>query len=87
MGYLFTDAGLVGLIIAISELFKRVELVETKWLPIVDVVAGLILGIVVRGYMDGEGLVRGLIFGLALGLSACGLFSGTKNVVEGILSP
>lgn len=53
-----------------------------KYIPLFDVVLGLIGGIVVYGYSMDYGLIKGFMIGLAIGLSACGLFSGLKNLVE-----
>lgn len=77
--YLLTPAAQVALIIGIAEVIK-ISGVPSKYIPIVDVLLGLLSGIGVYGLAMGYGIVRGLITGLALGLSACGLFNGIKNV-------
>lgn len=83
MTYLFTPVAQVALIIGIAEIIKRGGL-PAKYIPIVDVVLGLISGIFVYGVGMDYGITNGVMLGLALGLSACGLFSGIKNVTEGI---
>lgn len=78
---LLQPAAQVALIIALAQLIKEVGL-NAKYIPIVDVVLGLISGIGVYGLLQGMGIAYGIIIGLALGLSACGLFSGIKNLKE-----
>lgn len=80
--YLLTPAAQVALIIGIAEVIK-ISGFPSKYIPIVDLVLGLISGIGVYGFAMEYGVVRGLITGIALGLSACGLFSGIKNVAGG----
>ena len=79
---LLTPSMQVALIMAIAQLVKQLGL-PAKWIPVVDVVCGVISGVVVFGILQGLGIVQGIIIGLALGLSACGLFSGIKNVTGG----
>ena len=79
--YLLTPAAQVALIIGLAEIVKQCGL-DKKWVPLVDVGLGLISGIGVYGVLLGQGIVNGIVIGLALGLSACGLFSGIKNLTE-----
>ena len=81
IAYLLTPVAQVGLIIGIAELVKRVGL-KSKWIPLVDLGLGLASGIGVYGFALGYGIVSGIMVGLALGLSACGLFSGVKNLTQ-----
>ena len=77
--YLLTPAAQVALIIGIAELCKRVG-VASRYIPIIDVILGLVSGICIYGISMGLGLCKGVVLGVALGLCACGLFSGIKNV-------
>ena len=81
IAYLLTPVAQVALIMGIAEIIKRLGL-ETKWIPVIDLVLGLISGISIYGFALGHGIVDGIVLGIALGLSACGLFSGIKNVTE-----
>ena len=81
INYLLAPAGQVALIIGLAQMSKGLGL-KTKWIPLLDVVLGIISGLVVYGYEYHLGLIRGFMLGLAIGLSACGLFSGVKNIVE-----
>lgn len=79
--FLFTPMAQIGLIIGIAEVFKKIGF-KVKYIPLLDVILGLISGIGVYGLMMGYGIQTGAVVGIALGLSACGLFSGIKNVKE-----
>jgi hypothetical protein len=80
--YLFTPVAQVAVIIGLAEIIKRAGL-DKRYIPMVDIVLGLISGIFVYGYVLDYGIADGIILGIALGLSACGLFSGVKNTLEG----
>lgn len=75
---LLTPASQVAIIIGLAEVAKRAGL-DTRFIPLLDLILGLCSGIFVFGMMLGEGIGNGVVIGLALGLSACGLFSGIKN--------
>ncbi len=79
--YLLTPVAQVALIIGLAELFKQIGL-NKRWIPLVDLGLGLASGIFIYGIAMSYGLLDGIIIGIALGLSACGLFSGFKNVTE-----
>jgi len=77
--YLISPAAQVMFIMAIAEIAKNLGL-DARFVPILDVALGIILGIAVFTLLQSMGVVEGIILGLAAGLSACGLFSGIKNV-------
>lgn len=79
--YLFTPVAQVALIIGLAEIIKRMGL-NTKYIPMVDVGLGLLSGLCVYTFAMGYSIVEGIILGIALSLSACGLFSGIKNTME-----
>lgn len=78
--YLVTPVGMVALIIALAEVAKNLG-VNKKYIPLLDLVIGLIGSFFI--YQDLTVIYRVLV-GIALGLSACGLFSGIKNTYESI---
>jgi len=80
--YLLTPMAQIAMIIALAEVIKRAGFPK-KYIPIVDVILGILSGIFVTGIILGYGIDKGVIIGIALGLSACGTFSGIKNVQEG----
>ncbi|MEK5173246.1 hypothetical protein NST63_08635 [Heyndrickxia sp. FSL W8-0496] len=71
------DMAIIPLILGLVELFKRGGLPD-KFSPFVAVFFGLLAGIF---YFDAP-IKEGIIVGLMLGLSATGLYSGTKNIVK-----
>lgn len=80
--YLLSPAAQVLLIIALAELVKRLELFDSKYIPLLDLGLGIVSGVIVFGIMQGFGWLTGILLGIALGLMACGLFSGVKNVTK-----
>ena len=69
------DLGLlVMIVIALSEVFKQVGIVATKYIPILNIVFGIVGGIV---YLPND-LKTNILMGLIIGLSASGLFDITK---------
>ncbi|WP_099158278.1 MULTISPECIES: hypothetical protein [Virgibacillus] len=71
------DVAIIPLILAMVELVKIVGL-PVKYSPFVAVVLGLAFGIF---YLDAS-LKQNIIVGLMYGLSATGLYSGTKNMTQ-----
>lgn len=69
----------VALIIGIAELIKRLGF-NPKFIPIINLALGLVAGI----GLNTEDIGKGIFVGLAVGLSASGLYSGVKNTKEGI---
>ena len=79
--YLLTPLAQIALIMALAEVAKKLGL-KTKYIPLLDIAFGLISGVLVYTMYLGYAPVEGVLVGLALGLSACGLFSGVKNLIE-----
>lgn len=69
---------LIPVILGLAEIAKSLGMPK-KYSPIVSLVLGIIAGIV---YVHPENLVAAILVGIALGLSAVGLYSGTKNTKE-----
>lgn len=78
--YLLTPVAQVALIIGLAEIAKKIGM-PTRWIPLLDLGLGIISGVIVYGFALGYGVINGVLVGIAVGLSACGLFSGIKNVV------
>lgn len=78
--YLLAPTTQIALIIGIAEVIKKMG-VNPKYIPLLDLVLGLISGFLV--YYEDLGLTKSLMIGLMFGLSACGLFSGYKNLTKG----
>lgn len=72
------DVMIVPFILGVVELVKKLGL-PSKFCPIVGVVLGVVIGIV---YISPTDITKGILVGASLGLSAVGLYSGTKNTKE-----
>jgi hypothetical protein len=79
--YLLTPVAQVALIMGLAELMKRSG-TPSRFIPLFDLGLGLVSGICVYGLTMHYGITESIVLGIALGLSACGLFSGVKNVIE-----
>lgn len=79
--FLLTPIAQVGLIIGLAEIIKRLGL-ESRFIPLVDISLGLISGIEIYSVGLGYPISEGILIGFALGLEACGLFSGCKNLFK-----
>lgn len=74
----FTNISLmVAIVMGLSEVFKNLGL-NSKLIPIVNLILGIIVGIVYSGL----GIKNGIATGIIVGLTASGFYSGTKNVIE-----
>lgn len=74
------EVAIIPLIIGVVELLKSVGL-PRKFSALGAAVLGILIGVF---YMYPKEIPKGIIIGLSLGLSASGLYSGTKNTVQGI---
>ncbi|HHW74859.1 MAG TPA: hypothetical protein GX744_06340 [Firmicutes bacterium] len=68
---------LIPIIVGLSELLKRFGL-PNRFVPIAALVMGLFFSFF---YLAPGEPKRAILFGAVLGLSAIGLFSGTKNTI------
>lgn len=80
--YLLQPAGQIALIIGLAELLKLVG-VPSRWIPLFDLVMGVVSGCLVYAVALGQPWIEAIMLGVAMGLAACGLFSGIKNVAFG----
>jgi hypothetical protein len=71
----------VPIIIGLIEVLKRVLGMDAKLAPVVAVVLGLAASFGVTYFGETEAF-EAVVLGLAVGLSAVGLYSGSKNVNE-----
>lgn len=72
------DVLIIPLILGIVEIFKRAG-IDAKWLPFISLALGIAIGIF---YVSADDWKQGILVGAMLGLSASGLYSGTKNTLE-----
>lgn len=74
----YAGIAIIPLLIGILEVFKKLGLTE-KYVPIASLVLGIGIGITLFG---GGDAIEGVVQGIFIGLSAVGLYSGTKNTIE-----
>lgn len=79
--YLLTPVAQIALIMALAEVAKRIGL-KTKWIPLLDLGLGIVAGLLIYTAHLGYTPIEGVVVGIACGLSACGLFSGVKNLIN-----
>jgi predicted RND superfamily exporter protein len=71
----------VLVIIALIEVFKKVFNLDAKFAPVAAIILGLAASFGLTYYGETKAF-EAIITGLAVGLSAVGLYSGTKNMAE-----
>ncbi|WP_453992091.1 holin [Bacillus nitroreducens] len=74
---MFELALVIAVVIALTELVKRLEIIPVKYLPALSLVLGLVAGIF---YVAASTIQDKIMFGLMIGLSAAGLFDQTKII-------
>ena len=74
------EVPIVPLIIGVVELLKSLGL-PNKFSALAAAVLGVLAGIF---FLYPQDIPKGIIIGLSLGLAASGLYSTTKNTVEGV---
>ncbi len=73
----FAGIYIVGLIIGISEVFKKAG-INNRYIPILNLILGLLAGM----FLLGDDIKSGVVIGIFIGLSASGLYSGAKNTLD-----
>lgn len=74
----YTDALIIGVIIATVEVFKFLE-APKKMLPLSAIALGMVGGIF---YIYPGDLKAGILTGLIMGLAASGFYSGGKTIIK-----
>ena len=69
----------VGIIMGIAQIAKGLG-INVKYIPILNIAIGILLSILIAP----EDIRFGIFNGIIAGLSASGLYSSQKNVIEGI---
>jgi uncharacterized membrane protein YGL010W len=73
-----TVAVFIAVIVGLVELFKKSLGLPVRYAPLLSVLLGLPVGIL---YLNVD-LKTGIVYGLIIGLSACGLYSGVKSTTK-----
>ena len=74
----YAGIALIPLVIGVSEVIKKIGF-NQKFIPVVNLILGLAAGIF---FLNPGDIKAGIIQGIFIGLSASGLYSGTKNIVQ-----
>ncbi|SMO55194.1 hypothetical protein [Melghirimyces algeriensis] len=74
----FDDAMLIAVITGLVELFKDVGFPK-RFAPLLALACGIAAGVF---YVNPGDLTAGILSGIVMGLSAVGLYSGSKNMVK-----
>lgn len=74
------DVAIIPFIVAFVELTKRLGL-PVKFCGLAAAVIGMLIGVF---YLFPANILQGILVGAAMGLGASGLYSTTKNTIEGI---
>lgn len=74
----YTDVLLIAIIIGLVELLKRLSFPH-KLLPVASLLFGVVGGVV---YLHPTDIKAGVLMGIVMGLSASGLYSGGKTMIE-----
>lgn len=72
------DVVILPFIIGLVQVLKKTGL-PTRFVPVVSIFFGALIGVI---YLSPQDIAQGILVGTAIGLSASGLYSGTKTVVE-----
>lgn len=75
----YAGIAIIPLLIGVLEVIKRLGL-PVKYIPLLSLILGIAIGIIL--FAEGD-LIGGIVQGVFIGLSAVGLYSGTKNTIEG----
>ena len=70
---------IIAVVLALTELIKRLSFIPVKYLPAASVFLGLFAGIF---YVDVATMQEKIMFGLMIGLSAAGLFDQSKIITK-----
>ncbi|KAB2337665.1 hypothetical protein F7731_08715 [Cytobacillus depressus] len=70
---------IIAVVLALTELIKRLGFMPVRYLPAASVLLGLLAGII---NVDVPTLQEKIMFGLMIGLSAAGLFDQSKIVTK-----
>lgn len=74
------EVALVPVIIGVAEVAKRVGF-PNKYIPVLNLGLGVAAGFI---YVAPSNSAEAALVGIALGLSASGLYSGVKNVAQAV---
>jgi len=79
MDFSVYGVGIIPVIVALVEVFKKVGL-PVRFAPLASLLLGIVSGFV---YLAPDDPPKAVLYGIVAGLSAVGLFSGTRATCNG----
>jgi len=76
---MFEITVMIGIIVGLSQIGKIIGL-QTKYVPLLNVTLGIVLGVL---FLDGD-IKTNVFQGIIIGLSASGLFDHTKMIKKDV---
>ena len=76
-------SALVGIVVALTETLKQLEIIPGKYIPLVS----LFIGIALCMFAAPGNFQKAVFEGIIVGLTASGLYSSGKNVMQGLKAP
>ncbi|MEC1716584.1 holin [Schinkia azotoformans] len=76
---MFEIAIIIAVVIALTQLIKKLDLMPVKYLPALSLLLGIMAGYF---YVDVPTVAEKIMFGLMIGLSAAGLFDQSKIITK-----
>lgn len=80
MSFEVYDIAIIPVITGLIEIAKKMGLPK-KFSPLIALALGIIAGVV---YIEPQDVAGGIIIGIAVGLSASGLYEYSKDTIEGV---
>lgn len=80
MSFEVYDIAIIPVITGLIEIAKKMGL-PNKFSPLIALALGIIAGVV---YIEPQDVAGGIIIGIAVGLSASGLYEYSKDTIEGV---
>jgi hypothetical protein len=79
MRKMFGITVIIAVVLALTELVKKLGLVSKKYLPAVSLFLGLLAGVF---YVDTPTIQAKILYGVMIGLAAGGLFDQSKIIMK-----
>jgi lysylphosphatidylglycerol synthetase-like protein (DUF2156 family) len=76
---MFEISVVIAVVVALTQLIKKMNLIPIKFLPIVTIVLGLLAGIF---YVEASTIQEKIMMGVMIGLSSSGLFDQSKIITK-----
>jgi len=77
---MYTSTFLIALVTGITEVIKRAFKLNKRYLPLISLILGIGIAFLVQNGFDYTSKET-ILFGIMIGLSSCGLFSGIKSFI------